>query len=164
MNAIHTVRRYFLLSAVSLSVMAAAFLVMPLVSDLDESGRPALVAVGAVFWLSAIIGYGFLFLANRRRKQFILRRYDGNLSMGCRPGLITFFQNKPAAVADVTMAVSLLLLIIVGLTDWNNSYLVYVLLFLFLLSFHMHGLLNGRIYKTTKLTRTEITECKEREV
>lgn len=72
---------------------------MPSAVEYQEQSGIYLVIVGSVFWISAIIGYLFVILANIKRREFITDKYDGNLSMNCRIGIITFFDNVPATVA-----------------------------------------------------------------
>ena len=89
--------------------------------------------------------------ANKERIRYISKQPNDDLSMGCRVGIMNFFSNIPSTVADVSMIMSFILFIIIIFTEHNNSYLSYVLLFILILSLNMHGLFNGRIYKTIKI-------------
>ena len=154
MRSLRRIKRLFWIAVVFLSLMAGSILLMPLATKIGEENRSILLGVGLAFWLSMIAGYFFVYVANRERKWFIRKKLDGDVGMGCRPGVITFFDNVLATVADVVMIASFLLLIGVSFTELKYEYISYVLLSLLIFSLNMHCLLNGRIYKVTKFKRT----------
>ena len=153
MRTVGRIKQLFWLAAILQFLMSATILFMPFATRIGEQNRILAVLLGAVFWISAILGYTLLIIANAKRKGFIRSKIDGNVKMNCRAGIIEFFSNIPATIADVTMILSLLLFIIVGFTSWRYEYIAYLLLFFFAFSFNMHCMFNGRIYKATKIRR-----------
>ena len=141
--------RFLSLSIFFLTAHATAFVFMPLAakSMLETTSKMALVVVGIVFWASAILGYLCLFLADSYRRAFIKRRLDGDYSMGCRMGIISFFKTIPGSIADGIFAVSIVAIIIIFFTGNINRFVTHILLALLSLSFNMHGIFNRRIYK-----------------
>lgn len=146
-----------LLSVLFLTAHAATFIFMPFAAKtmVETTSKNALVIVGIVFWVSAILGYLFLFLADSCRRTFVKRRLDGDYTMGCRMGIISFFKTIPGAIADGLFIISLLSIIIVFLIGNGNGFTTYVLLALLSLSFNMHGVFNGRIYKAATYKRKD---------
>lgn len=152
MRSIRRIRQLFWSAIFFLSIMAMTFLFMPVVVKAGEYNQMVVVLLGMIFWISAIIGYLMITVAEHERKWFINHRLDGNLKMNCRSGVTTFFANIPATVFDVMMIASFLVLIVIGFTELKNEYVSYVLLFFLVLSLNMHCLFNGRIYKLINLT------------
>ena len=154
MRSIQKIRRLFWFAVVFIFLMSASILLMPIAVQMGQQDRKMTVLIGLVFWLSAIVGYVMVAMANSERKWFIIRKVDGNTKMNCRSGIAEFFTNVPATVADVTMIMSFLMFVIIGFTKWRYEYISYILLFLLVFSLHMHCMFNGRIYKATKYKRT----------
>lgn len=154
MRSVQKIKQLFWFAIVFIFLMSASILLMPLAVQMGEQDRKMTVLIGIVFWLSAIVGYVLIAVANAERKWFIIRKVDGNVKMNCRPGVAEFFTNIPATVFDVTMIMSFLMFIVINFTDWRYDYISYVLLFILVFSLHMHCMFNGRIYKATKFKRT----------
>lgn len=154
MSPIRRIKQLFWFAVVFLFLMSASILLMPIAVQMGEQDRKMVVLMGIVFWISAITGYVLIAMANAERKWFINRNVDGNVKMNCLPGIVTFFTNVPATVADVVMITSFLMFVVINFTDWRYEYISHVLLFLLVFSLHMHCLFNGRIYKTTKFKHT----------
>ena len=151
MRYTNRIEKLFWLSVICLTIMSATILIMPFVVSVTNEKRMLVVATGMLFWGSAIVGYTSIIKANKERIRYISKQPNDDLSMGCRVGIMNFFSNIPSTVADVSMIMSFILFIIIIFTEHNNSYLSYVLLFILILSLNMHGLFNGRIYKTIKI-------------
>ena len=159
MKDILKIRKCFWVSGLLLLFNGLSFLFMRwAVMRSDTSGGITVMALGVFFWLTLIGGYVLLFLANRRRKHFIIRKMDGDLSMGQRTGLISFFRNKYGTAADIVLLLSMIGLLVLSATKATDGFPVYVLLSLLAISFHMHCLFNGRVYKATLLQRMKNKE------
>ena len=154
MRRLQKIKRLFYCSLILQFIMSFSILLMPIAVNTKHQNTLLTILVGLIFWLSAITGYLLLILANSERKWFINHNVDGNVKMNCYPGIITFFTNVPATVADVTMIVSFLIFLIIGFTKLRYEYISYFLLFLLVFSLHMHCMFNGRIYKITKIKHT----------
>lgn len=143
----------FWISIVFFLLNASTFLAMPKIVEISrEAGRQVfLILLGLIFWISLILGYLLVFLANRARKLFIMRKLDGDLPMGCHIGLITFFSNLPAIIADLIMIASFIALFIIYCVGAIDNYITYVILAILVFTLNMHGMFNGRIYKLIKM-------------
>ncbi len=150
MKYFRRMERLFWFAVILLLLMSATILIMPFAAEWGEQNRAIVVLVGILFWVTTIGGYTLLGLAGLERKKHIKQN---KISNDARIGIVTFFANRPAMVADITMILSLLLFIGLNFTIYKNDYIAYVLLFLFLASVNMHGLFNGRIYKLLKNTK-----------
>lgn len=152
---VSTIKGLFWASVAFLLLNAATFLFMPMAAELSENGsiQWGLMIVGIVFWISIGLGYALLIMANLYRRDFVRNRLDGDFTMGCRMGIITFFSTRPGAIADGLFVAALIAFLIVFLNGNINGYITYVLLALLTFSLNMHGIFNGRIYKATKYKR-----------
>lgn len=150
MKSVKKITCLFWLAVVFLLLMSVTILFMPMASKAGENNRQVLMLTGTAFWGSAIIGYMMLIFANAKRKRFLKNEVGTDSKMNCLPGIITFFANVPATIADVVAILSLILTVVINFTNLRYDYISYVLLFLLILSLNMHCLFNGRIYKTTK--------------
>lgn len=148
-----TMKRQFWGSAVLLFINALTFLFMPSAAETLESGlgRDNVITVGIMFWISILTGYGLLAAANHNRKEFAARYLNGDLQMGQpRPGILTFFSNTPALIADAVMIAAAVLFLIQLLQGMTAKFITYLILAILSFSVNMHGMFNGRIFKATK--------------
>lgn len=152
---VSTIKRLFWVSVIFLLLNAMTFLAMPFAADMAESGsfQWGLIVVGLTFWVSIVLGYMFLIMANIYRREFVRHRLHGDLAMGCRMGIISFFSTIPGVIGDTLFIAALIALVIIFLRGSINSYLTYVLLSVLIFSLNMHCMFNGRIYKATKYKR-----------
>lgn len=142
-----------------LFIMSTAFLMMPIAGQLSEkTNRISLFVVGVIFWGFFIAGYGLLFLADKERRVLIKSHPKIDFRTRGHPGVIRFLSNTPAAIADAVMVTSLISFVIIQMLRVSNEYISFILLFLLAFSTNMHGMLNGRIYRTTKYIRKRRNE------
>ncbi|MBQ7134424.1 MAG: hypothetical protein IJO20_08030 [Ruminococcus sp.] len=98
--------------------------------------------VGVLFWAGLISGCAMLFVVNKHRKADKSFRSKKKL-----PGVISFFSNQHAMLADVFMAISFVLLLVFLFVPWFNQGVTVVLIAVFLFAFNMHCVLNGMNFK-----------------
>lgn len=97
-------------------------------------------AVGVLFWLGLIIGYVLLFILSKHRKAKTKPKKS-------KPGIIVFFSNKPAKIADLTMVGSLILTLVFTFIPFLSFGIEIVFLAILVFSIHMHCLFNGVNFK-----------------
>lgn len=151
MRTLGKIKRLFWSSVVCLTIMSAMFLLMPIVSDTTGKAKAWFYIVGIVFWVSLIAGYCLLGIANKEQRSFVVRKTQQDVSMNCRPGIITFFSNVPGTIADTVFIASLLATVIVCFTKLWGTYVSYILIFLVVISLNLHGLFNGKLYKVVTI-------------
>lgn len=145
MKKSRTDRTLLALLGLSYLILAASFLLMPLgISEPDGNVPASTLIAGISFWCSVIGGtvvYGVL--AYRRRKWYAVhraRKPQGKLQIG----LITFFGNKYATVADIAFIISLLGVIVAVLVTGGRGYICFAFIASLVFFFGMHCILNGR--------------------
>lgn len=74
MRSIRRIKQLFWSAIFFLSIMAMTFLFMPVVVKAGEHNRMVVVLLGMIFWISAIIGYLMITVAEHERKWFINHR------------------------------------------------------------------------------------------
>lgn len=147
MRILVKIRQFYWLSVGCISVMSATFLLMPLVSNPEVDKGIMFYMVGILFWISLISGYLFLVMANRLRKLYVTYKLEQDVSMGCKAGIVTFFANPPGKIADIVLFISVFLAVMVFFTKLRDTYVSYIIIFLIVISFNMHALFNGRVYR-----------------
>lgn len=135
----------FVLSVLFMLLFSLTFLFMrPANTVLINSGdQTFLNIVGVSFWSTFALSVITTILLNVRRRKCL--KATGKLKKE-RPGIIRFFSNLPAKIADIIMVISLIALVIV-MMFFSENYIIYVLLSVTLFSFLMHCVLNGENYR-----------------
>lgn len=129
--------------AAFLLLLAISFLLMPAASARPEQSLALTLIVGATFWIGLI---GTVVTAVRLRsfgKKQTAKTSSAQLTR--KKGIIRFFQNREAIVADIVTLLSLL----GGIPVWilaSHSYWGFVFLSLLVLAFGARCVLNGHDY------------------
>lgn len=147
MNAINRIKHYFWLSVVFLSAMSLTILVIPIIPQ--HTGELS-VLIAIFFWCVAFLGYGVVFLANRRRKEFLRRRFGRDIQKNFRPGIFCFYSNPFAKLADTAAIFLLLLFVGILCTPLKNTYFAVILLSVLVWTINMHSLFNSRTFRILK--------------
>lgn len=134
----HTIDRIWLYaSIICYLLMSLSFLAMPAnILPNGWSEELCMRIAGISFWSFLLLGIVSQVVCSVRR-----RRWGGQKH---RVGLICFFQNKWAAVADVAMFLSLIGLVVAMIATDSRGYLCYIFISLFVFSFCMHCICNGK--------------------
>jgi hypothetical protein len=134
---------YYTLSIIFFSLGSVSILFMPLsLRYANSSGKVTLIINGLVFWLSFIMGYIMAWLAGKEHKA----RYGNPKAR--RAGMFRVFSNPYAKAADILTVISFVGFAGMLIFGVSSSYVCIILLFLFVLSIHMHALLNGLVFDT----------------
>lgn len=138
--------KVFKAQIIALAALALSVFIMPICSkmELESGGNGLLIINGLLFWgsLLSLTAISVYFCLLRRRSDFTKQKLPGYK----RLGLIHFWQNPRAKIADIIMIVSVVAF--VGWMIWKNgtTEVAFFLLAIFLFSFGMHCLLNGAGY------------------
>ena len=68
-----------------------------------------------------------------------------------RPEIINIWKNRYGAIADIVCIVSLLLLVVFMIIGIGEKAIQYILIFLLVLSFRLHCILNGQNFRYKKI-------------
>lgn len=146
MEKVKKIKKLIYISLVFICIYSATILFMPLASDMsNKTNKMSVIILGMIFWLSFIIAYISLFLANRVRKSITIRKQDKS-----RIGLFSFFSNRSGIVADVLLLLSVVIFIISLFSPMANHWIIYIFLFFIVLSLNLHCIFNGKIYEISK--------------
>ncbi len=135
------IKRLLVLYIVFLSVLSVAFVIMPIASAQKDLSQIPLMISGAFLW-GGSIGTVVSALKFNKAVKKIDKPKDKKKN---QLGLICFFKNKEAKIADIAMFISIICFIVVKICR-GNLYLQFVLLAMFVFSFGMHCMLNGKNY------------------
>ena len=142
-GAILRQRRLFYLYLGCMLVCAFTIALMPVASLLAEEKRVFLILDGMFFWLGIAGALASCVLINRKRKGSMA--FTGRYPKLKRLGLIHFFQNRAALIADIAMFVLTAGIVIVRIIT-DNVFILFPLLAGIVFAFGMHCMLNGINY------------------
>lgn len=134
--------------AVFLFIWSFSVLLMPIASAVKDTTRILLVVSGMLFWFGAISTVGIAFYINQCRKRSSKLKKETVEKE--RIGVLQFFRNKHAKMADIVMFVSGIGFILVRFLK-DGSFITFAFLAVFVFSFGMHCMLNGINYKYLQL-------------
>ena len=120
-------------------IMSVSFLVMPIES--------ITILPGLLFWLGLVLGIGLQIVLEVRRRAFF-KSYAIRREKMQKPknGLLSFGSNSVAIIADRSMIISFVAMILAFVFTKGYGYVCYVFIATTVFSFCMHCVLNGRIY------------------
>ena len=136
-------KRMGILYAAFLLVLSISILLMPIGSAQKEQSQIPMFISGACFWIGLIGTVWMAIKINKARKQSYL--FKDKQPKVKQFGLICFFKNKEAKVADIAMFASAVGFIITRICT-GSFYWLFIFLALFVFSFGMHCMLNGKNY------------------
>lgn len=102
-----------------------------------------------VFWLGFAAEQFCIWKANYIRKQ--LEFSIGKPRAKMKIGAISFLQTDSGMIADIVMVVSLVVLMILTAFDVGERATQYIFIFLLVLSFRLHCILNGKNFRYKKI-------------
>ncbi len=151
-------------SIVSFLLLSVSFLLMPIESENTTEGISLITMVaGVMFWLSIICGIVTQAILSHKVKSWLASNRVRRGRIVKNIGVISFFQNPFAIVADIATVIGLVGLIIAVLLTHGIGYACYIFLSLFVFSFSMHCILNGKnFYVIENKTKIQQTLQKER--
>lgn len=134
------------ISIISFLLLAFSFMLMPIESK-TFSGNLSIFSLiaGLIFWISLATGTATQIVLTRHRKMWYVSNRV-RVRKSTRTGVISFFKNAYATVADIALMLSLIGLIVVMVATHGIGYICYVFISLFIFSFSMHCILNGKNY------------------
>lgn len=157
-------RKEFYISLVSLGVSALSLLFIPLV-NLNGSGATKFFAyvIGAVFWIGLIIEQIFIWKINSNRHLLENRiRRNGGRTLKGKIGVVSFFRNKEAFIADIVLFVSAIAVAVISIFKIKVEWLLIICVVILFVSFNLHCILNGINYSYIKSYK-KFLEDKEQE-
>lgn len=141
---------WLIASIVSFLLLSISFLLMPIECNNVLGGVSIPMLAGVLFWSSIVCGIVTqVVLAHRIKSWLASNKIKCGRSVR-KYGLISFFKNPFAIAADIAMIVGLVGLVVSIVLTHGIGYVCYVFLALFVFSFSMHCILNGKTFYTMK--------------
>lgn len=140
-------------------ITVSSFMIM-LVPFADYSGntfkRVLTITICILFWGCLLSGYVIFFLTNKMRLDIRKRyRQQRMRHYRLRYGALNFFKNTEAMFFDAVLIASAIVLILLLIMKVQNDWLLAAVITLFIYSFQMHCILNGKIYIDIRLFKCE---------
>lgn len=135
-----------LASIICFFLFSVSFLIMPIKNDGIVQPRWVVLLSGLMFWIPLLLGIASQILLSKLRKDYLIK--DGKINNRTnRIGLLTFFSNTYALIADSLFVLSILILIVLIIFYKQVSYIHFVFIFLTVLMFSFHCIFNGKNYR-----------------
>lgn len=131
---------FFGLTAMCWTIFSLTFLVMPYNVSVNgnASGRNILlILTGVVFWLGLTGGWILFAVLNHMGRQYPVSDTKKN----------PFYSNIPTAVADTSFIAAAVVLILCGVSNTGNEYIIYVLICILSESVFAQILFGGKVYQ-----------------
>lgn len=130
----------FKIAVLCFTPISIAVLLLPFAGE----GREALgVIVGILFWAGVLAGsLNYFFLYKRYRGKVEMEEQTSKIPAGLR-----FFSNPAAVKVDCVLLVSLVGVIYCMMAFQADTVLDFISLFLFITSFYLHFMVNGKIFQ-----------------
>lgn len=148
-NLLIKFRRLFFLSFFSFVCACLSLCMVPFVGDASQGAvRVTVFLTSAVFWVGLIVGTVLIIKMNRLCKKIEkqLRQNNQKTFELLRIGVISFFRNKYAAVADLCMILFIVILIAALIINRTSDEFYIFNLVMLILSFISHSFLNGKSF------------------
>ena len=128
---------FLILSLICYLAMSVTFLFMPLEEDTFVSG--------IVFWAGLAGGTVMQIVLSAARRRFFRKHHISYKNAGkARIGLLRFFANLPAKVADIALAAAAVGTAVSMIATRGYGYICYIFISLTVFSFVLHCIFNGR--------------------
>ena len=129
---------------ICLILSSSIALLVPFVNfNEDGTGKIIGYVAGVIFWIGLIAGllvYGLV--TNKCKKRHAFDKMDKK-----RIGLISFFSNFEAKIADIIFVLALVINIVLFFINGSNMWIDAIAAFILLVSFHCHYVFNGKTYQ-----------------
>lgn len=137
-----------ILAIVASSVSSLSILTCIFIGENETLNTVLKMVFPLIFWVGLILEQLWIFQANKIRIE--LEKEDKRKKPRLKPGIISIFQTEEGAKVDIAFAVSFLILIILMIFDIGTNVLQYIFIFLSVLTFRMHCILNGKNFRYKK--------------
>lgn len=144
----------FRLSVLCSFISSLAVIFIALGAGENKMNTPKLVSA-LVFWIGLIAEQVLFWRANSMRKKML----GLNKKTKKNIGLLSVCKNKYAAVTDIVLAVSIVLLILFLIFGLFNNIVQYILCCIIILSFRLHCILNGENFSYIKKEEEGKKKC-----
>ena len=128
----------FLVLSVFMLFISSAMLFLTTFSDFQKDGIIKFISfsITLLFWLGVILGYTFMivFYVKTKKPKGIA-------------GIVLFFTNKYAAIADCMLIASVVLTVAFTLLNVYSNIIYSLLISVFFLSLNLHAVLNGKVFR-----------------
>lgn len=106
-----------------------------------------------IFWLGLIAEQILIWKSNSIRKSIEKSSEFRKIKPGI--GVISFARTEAGLIADVVLAISFIVLLILMIFSIGENVLQYIFIFLLVLSFRLHCIFNGQNFRYKKILEKE---------
>ena len=137
-----------ILAIVASSVSSLSILICIFIGENETVNTVLKIIFPLIFWIGLILEQVLISQASKIRIE--LEKEEKRMQPRLKPGIISIFQTEEGTKADIAFAVSFFILIILMIFDIGTNVLQYIFIFLSVLTFRMHCILNGKNFRYKK--------------
>lgn len=129
-------------------ISSAAILACIFIGTNETTDRVLKIVFPVVFWIGMICEQLLIWNANSMRKQLELKTKRRCVRL--KLGIVSFIQTEAGAITDLVFAISLVVFVILVAIGVGEKAVQYIFIFLLVLSFRLHCILNGKNFRYKK--------------
>ena len=137
-----------ILAIVASSVSSLSILTCIFIGENETLNTVLKMVFPLIFWIGLIFEQVLISQASKIRIE--LEKEEKRRQPRLKPGIISIFQTEEGTKADIAFAVSFFILIILMIFDIGTNVLQYIFIFLSVLTFRMHCILDGKNFRYKK--------------
>lgn len=137
----HKLFSILIIGAISCSALSSlAILLCIIISVAPNAKQSVQYMIPGVFWIGMLGEQSCIWIAN------VMRRREGENIQGL-PGILCIRKTKPGDYVDIVFIVSLVLFAICWIVGIGEIVIQYILIFIMVLSFRLHCIMNGKNFR-----------------
>lgn len=139
--------QYLRVTIICSVISSSAILITML--EVDDSKELFVKTLAAsLFWIGLIIEQILIWKTYKLRKLFEKRQ---SRRLQGLPGICSFFKTEVGFITDVLFILSIIIYIVLVIGNWGTNVAQYIFIFLLVLSFRLHCILNGKNFRYKKI-------------
>lgn len=135
--------------AIICSLISSVSLLFSMLDVNDSKDFVFKIFASSLFWIGLIAEQIFIWKVNKFRKnmesKLSVRKIQG------LPGICSFFKTESGFIADIVLILSFITCIVLAIGNWGVNVTQYIFIFLLVLSFRLHCILNGKNFRYKKI-------------
>lgn len=131
----------WIIALILLTIMSSTFLFMPFTAELTTlTYKLPVIIVSCIFWLSLVGGVTIFLITAiiRKKKEPLIEE---------KIGFIRVYSSPILAYIDTTFIMAVIWIIVNIISKYTDSYVMYINIFILMLSFILHCLFSSNLYR-----------------
>ena len=131
----------WIIALILLTIMSSTFLFMPFTAEMTTlTYKLPVIILSCIFWLSLVGGVAIFLITAiiRKKKEPLIEE---------KIGFIRVYSSPILAYIDTTFIMAVIWIIVNIISKYTDSYVMYINIFILMLSFILHCLFSSNLYR-----------------